>query len=145
MTEATTTNPVTVSTTKPDFTANIIREQDDKSIWDAFYTANNVKPGYSKGEDINGRTIIVETLAAKLEREGKQLSDNRLPELYIYVEIVEDGVKVWNQIAVAWKGKKDGVYTGKTSDGENIVIRTRAAIEALNVKQKPKQVKALDL
>lgn len=147
MTEVTTTNQTTASTAKPDLTANLIREQDGKSIWDAFYTANNVKPGYSKGEDINGRTIIVETLAAKLEREGKQPSNKRLPELYTYVETVdvEAGTKVWDELAVAWKGKKDGVYTGKTTDGESIVIQTRAAIEALSVKQKPKQVKALDL
>lgn len=132
-------------TTKPDLTATIIREQDGKSIWDAFYTANNVKQGYSKGEDINGRIIIVETLTAKLEREGKQPSSKNLPELYTYVETVENGEKVWNQLAVAWKGKKDGIYTGKTTEGESIVIQTRAAIEALSVKQKPKQVKALDL
>lgn len=147
MTEATITNPTTVSTAKPDFTANIIREQDGKSIWDEFYTATHIKQGYSVGEDINGRKIIVETLAAKLEREGKQPSNKRLPELYTYVETVdvEAGTKVWDELAVAWKGKKDGVYTGKTTEGESIVIQTRAAIEALSVKQKPKQVKALDL
>ena len=143
MTENSTTT--VASTVKPDLTANIIREQNGKTIWEAFYTANNVKQGYSKGQDINGRTIIVESLASKLEREGKQPSGKNQPELYSYVEVVENGTKVWHELAVAWKGKKEGVYSGKTTDNENIVIRSRAAIETLNVKRLPKQIKAIDL
>jgi len=133
------------ATTKPDLTANIIREQDGKSIWDAFYTASHIKKGYSKGEDIHGRTIIVETLAAKLEREGKQPSGKNQPELYVYVETIENGEKVWNSLAVAWNGKKAGVFTGKTTDGESLVMQTKEAIEALSVKRQPKAIKAIDL
>ncbi|MEP0175038.1 MAG: hypothetical protein ABJH28_12500 [Paraglaciecola sp.] len=144
MTEETTQS--NTADAKPDLTANIIRLEGDKRIWDAFYAVYHTPTeGYLKGEDVMGRTIIVQTLAAKLAQEGRTASGSNLPALYTYVETVEDGVKVWTEILASWEGKKVGYYTGKTADGEDVVTQTREAIEALSGKRKPKQVQAIDL
>lgn len=131
--------------TKPDLTADLVIQQDGKSIWEAFFAVWAVKVGYFKGVDVNGQTIVVQTLEAKLALEERESSSRRLPDLYVYLENMEDGEKVWTEILVAWKGKKDGIFTGKDNDGNDVVIRTKEAKAALSVKRKPKQVKALDL
>lgn len=131
--------------TKPDLTADVITQQDGKSVWEAFFAVWAVKAGYFKGVDVNGQTIVAQTLEAKLALEEREPSSRRLPDLYVYLETIEDGEKVWTEILVAWKGKKDGIFTGKGNDGNDVVIRTKEAKAALSVKRKPKQVKVLDL
>jgi hypothetical protein len=133
------------SDTKPDLSADTITKLDGKSIWEAYFAVWIVREGYFKGVDVNGQTIIVQTLAAKLKQEGREASGNRLPDLYTYLETIEDGEKVWTEDCVLWKSKKEGYFTGKNADGVDVVVQTREAKEALSGKRKPKQVKAIDL
>jgi len=134
-----------VSATKPDLSASIVTVQDGKNIWEDYFSVSAIKAGYFKGEDINGQTVIVQTLDAKLEQEVRQATGKKLPDLYIYLETLEEGEKVWTEILVAWQGKKQGYFTGKNSDGNSVVIQTRAVKESY-LKQLPlKRVTPVDL
>lgn len=130
---------------KPDLTASIITIQNGKNVWENYFSVSAVKKGYFKGEDVNGQIIIVQTLEAKLEQEGRQPTGKHLPDLYIYLETLEEGGKVWTEILVAWQGKKQGYFTGKDNDGNSVVIQTRDVKEAY-LKQRPqKRVTPVDL
>ena len=89
------------SDTKPDLTASIITPLDGKNVWEDYFALwQTAKTGFSKGVDINGQTIVALTLDAKLEMEGRTASGNRLPDLYIYIETIdEDGEKVWTAVS----------------------------------------------
>lgn len=136
--------------TKPDLTAKVVSKDGDKAIWSQLFAVwKGKQDGYFKGKDKDGHTIIVQTLDAKnalLEQQGMQpLTSARSPDLFIYREDVEDGEKIWTQILVAWTGKKDGYFTGKDADGNDVVMQTREAKDAALKRQPVKQAVPVDL
>ena len=127
----------------PDLTASLVTEQDGKKVWRSLFEVNLVKVGYYKGLDSDDNTIIVETQEAKFAQR-EQTPSPKSPALYIYREAEVDGETTWIEILVAWRGKKDGYFTGKTAEGHSVVIQTAQA-KAASFEHKPKRITPVDL
>ena len=127
---------------QPDLTAFIVTPTDGKSLWGSYFTAFAVNEGYFKGEDEDGNTIIVQTLTAKTALTGQRATEKRWPDLYIYIETIENGEKIWTEILVVWKGQS-GYFTGKLKDGRSVVIQPKALADKPS--QQIKQVAPVDI
>ncbi|TDF41294.1 hypothetical protein EYS14_00065 [Alteromonadaceae bacterium M269] len=126
---------------KADMTASlVIPNPDGKPDWQQYFAVwEQPKDGCFKGRDKDDNSIVVMTREAVDAITGYQGDDNKKrPDLFIYIEVTEDGETFLDEVLVAWKGKKTGIFKTQNEEGHDIVIHTREAKEA-TFKNRPRK------
>jgi hypothetical protein len=130
-----------------DLTASVVITQEDgQANWQHYFAVWQVRDGYFKGKDRDGNIIVVQTREAKDALSGDVSASARRPDLFIYRETDDEtGKSVWDEITVAWKGKKAGIFKAKTDEGDDIVIQTKEAKAANFSRKRLRRIDAIDL
>ncbi|MEM0909424.1 MAG: hypothetical protein AAGJ37_00525 [Pseudomonadota bacterium] len=130
---------------KPDIIASLIIEQDcGKTTWQPYFDLWDDGEGFYKGTDPDGNPILVLTREAKdAIVEPPIHSTKRRPDLFIFIEAEDEaGEPMWDEILVAWKGKKDGTFKTQNAEGQDIILQTREAKAAALAKSNTQRIAA---